>query len=180
MSEQSFSYHQMSTLGEALRIAEEVTSDYFKFSSGQWGRHPYDVRLRKTWQHLPVPCNVFAMLDKVNRAGEILCPRAKGKDFYLILLQDERILSAVCRDERLKLLPLMVYIFTHELIHIVRFGNFVQRFELGQEAKEEEETKVHELTYDILRQVPVKDLGYVLESYEGHRTCELGLTVLNN
>ncbi len=180
MSERSFSYHQMATLAEALQIAEEVTSDHFKFSSGQWKRHPYDVRLRDTWQHLPVPCNVFAVLDKVNRAGEILCPRAKGKDFYFILLQDERILSAISRDERLELLPLMLYIFTHELIHIVRFSNFLQRFEVSQEVREQEERKVHGLAYDILRRVPIKDLGYVLQSYEGHRICKLGLSVLNN
>ena len=180
MTQRFFSYSEMATLGEALRIAEEVTSDYYKISPGQWKRHPYDVKLWATWQHLTIPYDVFAVLDKGQRKDDILWPRAKGRDFYFILLRDEKILSALARDERLNLLPLMLYIFTHELIHIVRFSKFMQRFEVSQEAKEEEEEKVHGLTYEVLRRVPVENLSYVLESYEGHRVCRIGAGTLNN
>ncbi|HDM09335.1 MAG: hypothetical protein DRH15_04455 [Deltaproteobacteria bacterium] len=175
MEQWSFSHHEMVTLSEALQIAEEVTSDYYKFSSRQWRRHPYDVKPRATWHHLSAPNHVFAVLNKGLTTDEFMWPRSKGRDFYFILLHDEKILSAIARDEKLNLLPLMLYVFTHELIHIVRFSNFIQRFEVNKEAREEEEKRVHGLTYEVLRRVPIKDLRYVLEAYETHRVCKLGL-----
>lgn len=176
----SFSHQEMATVSEALWIAEEIISDYYKFSSGQWRRHPYDVKPKAAWQHFAVPQDVFAILNKGLNAGELLWPRVRGKDYYFILLEDEKILSAIAGDRRLRLLPLMLYIFTHELIHIVRFSSFIQRFDVAAEVKEEEEKRVHELTYRILRKVPIRDLDYVLGCYEGHRVCRVGLGAQTN
>ena len=39
-----FRKEDMLTVSEALDIAEDRTGDYFKFSSGQWKRHRYDVK----------------------------------------------------------------------------------------------------------------------------------------
>ena len=165
-------------MGEALRIAEEVTSDYYKFSSEQWKRHPYDVKTKAFGGGIASTPEAFAILNKGQRVDEILWPRAKGKDFYFIFVQDDQVLSALQRDDRLSLFPLMLYVFTHELIHIVRFSRFVQRFEVGGEQREEEERRVHGITYDVLNKIPIRDLSYVLESYEDHRICKLGPDIL--
>jgi len=177
MPGRSFSYQEMATINEALRIAEDVTSEYYKFSSGQWRRHPFDVRTKATWGGLAPPKPVFAVLDKGVWAEEGLWPRIRGRDCYFILLEDEKILAAIGRDKRLNLLALMLYVFTHELIHIVRFSNFAQRFDVTGQLKEQEERLVHGITYDVLRGVPMKSLTYVLESYENHRVCNWGLEV---
>ena len=89
--------------------------------------------------------------------------------------QDHEILKALKRDRELCLLPLLVYVFTHELVHIVRFCNFLQRFEVTGREKEKEERIVHDTTYKILRRVSMPDLDYVLDSYEGHRVCEMAV-----
>ncbi|HDG98569.1 MAG TPA: hypothetical protein ENG73_10460 [Desulfobacterales bacterium] len=180
MPTRSFSHQEMATLGEALHIAEEVTSEYYKFSSAQWRRHPYDVKTRAAWGGLSSCHPVFAVLNRGVWADEIVWPRAKARDYYFILLEDEKILSAIARDEKLGLLPLMLYVFTHELIHIVRFSNFVQRFDVTEEIREEEEKRVHRITYDVLRKIPMKSLGYVLDSYEDHRVCKWGPRSLVN
>jgi len=174
MPTRSFSHQEMVTLAEALRIAEEVTSDYYKFSSGQWRRRPYDVKTKVEWGGLSCGDPVFAVLNKGVQRDEILWPRAKARDYYFILLEDDKILSAVARDDKVGLLPLMLYVFTHELIHIVRFSSFIQRYDVTAELREEEERRVHQITYEVLRKIPMKSLCYVLDSYKDHRMCKWG------
>jgi hypothetical protein len=48
-------------------------------------------------------------------------------------------LEALDRDRELGMVPLLVYVFTHELVHIVRFCNFSQRFEFHMKEREKEE-----------------------------------------
>jgi len=35
---------ELSTVSEALDVAEDKTGNFFKFSFGQWKRHRYDIR----------------------------------------------------------------------------------------------------------------------------------------
>lgn len=168
-----FKREDMLTLSEALDIAEDSTGDYFKFSSGQWKRHLYDV---KTVSQLSgergIP-DFFALLTKgKNRKVEIE-PSSRHRDFYFIWLKDQQILKALKRDRELSLLPLLVYVFTHELVHIVRFCNFSQRFEVSTKDREKEERVVHAMTFEILKELSLPRLDYILNAYETHRVCEM-------
>jgi hypothetical protein len=163
-------------MSEALDIAEDRTGDFYKFSLGQWKRHRYDIKTQVTLSDEERVESAFALLNKcssVNIKSEF---KTEKKDFYYICLQDNQILKAVKRDKDLRLLPLLVYIFTHELVHIVRFCNFFQRFEISDQVKEEEEKIVHTTTYDILKNLSLPKLDYVLESYQYHRICDLVVT----
>jgi hypothetical protein len=82
-------------------------------------------------------------------------------------------LKALNRDSDLGLLPLLVYVFTHELVHIVRFCNFSQRFEVSTKDREKEERLVHATTYEILKELSLPRLDYILNSYETHRVCDM-------
>ncbi|HIC85583.1 MAG TPA: hypothetical protein EYP06_04720 [Desulfobacterales bacterium] len=171
MDFKAFDYEQLLTLGNALHIAEEVTADFFKFSTAQWRRHPFDVKTLRSLTKEEIRGDVFAMLHRGLLGGERYIPTIRKKDYYLICLQDHHILEAVSRDKAIGLLPLLVYIFTHELVHIVRFGSFLQRFDVRGSKREEEEQRVHNITYEILKGVSLNKLDCVLDAYYGHRIC---------
>ncbi len=173
MTELAFQDKNLETVSDALDIAEDKTGDYYKLSFGQWKRHHYDVKTLSALSDDEITSYAFALLNKCLRVTDRVEPKARTQDFYFICLQDHRILQAMRRDKDLKLLPLLVYILTHELVHIVRFCNFSQRFEVSGKGKENEERVVHSTTYSILKDLSLPDLEYILESYKGHRICEL-------
>ena len=172
MIDAPFKREDLLTVSEALDIAEDRTGDYFKFSSGQWRRHRYDVRTLSQLASDEVIADVFALLRKSNKQKKRVEPSSRHRDFYFICLQDHRILKALKRDRDLGLLPLLVYVFTHELVHIVRFCNFSQRFEVSTKDREKEERIVHAMTFEILKELSLPRLDYILNSYETHRVCD--------
>jgi hypothetical protein len=169
MSYLAFEDKSMDTVSEALEIAEDKTGNYYRFSIGQWKRHKYDVKTLMSLADDEITSYAFALLNKYSRVIEGDESRTKRQDFYFICLQDHRILSALRRDKELTLIPLLVYIFTHELVHIVRFCNFFQRFEVSGRDREKEEKLVHATTYDILKTSSLPKMDYILESYKWHR-----------
>ena len=175
MSLSLFKRENMLTASDALHIAEDKIGDFFKFSSGQWKKHPFFVRTLADLSEGQIVPDAFALLEKRSPKSRSFDYREKDRDHYFICLQDHQILKALKRDRELSLLPLLVYVFTHELVHIVRFCNFLQRFEVRGRGREHEERIVHDATYKILRHLSVPDLDYVLDSYEGHRVCALSL-----
>lgn len=173
---QSFEGKDMNSVHEALAVAEDKTGDFYKFSVGQWQRHHYDVKtLSSLGSHEIVP-DTFAILSKGSRSTNGYESKTKKRDYYFICLQDHHILKALRRDRELRLLPLLVYIFTHELVHVVRFCNFLQRFEISDKDKEKEERIVHETTFGILQDLALPKLDYILESYEDHRIYSLAMS----
>jgi hypothetical protein len=170
-----FNSRHISVLADALGIAEDRTGDFFKFSLGQWKRHRYDVKTLSDLQENQIVHGVFALLEKGFEDISKFVPRRAERDFYTICLQDHHILGALNRDKELDLLSLLVYVFTHELVHIVRFCNFSQRFETKGKEKEREERIVHATTYEILKDLSLHKMEYVLQSYEKHRICDLAV-----
>ena len=168
----AFEEKNIESVSEALDIAEDRTGDYYKFSLCQWKRHHYDVKTLMSLAEDEISSYAFALLNKYSRVIEDYELNPKTRDFYFICLQDHRILDAVKRDNNLTLLPLLVYIFTHELVHIVRFCNFFQRFDISGQGKEKEERLVHTTTYEILRDSSLPKMDYILESYKQHRLCD--------
>jgi hypothetical protein len=168
----SFQDESLAAVGEALEIAEDKTGDFYKFSIDQWKKHRYDVKTLESLADNEISSYGFALLNKYSRVGNLLESKMNDSDFYLICLQDHHIIDALRRDKNLKLLSLLVYIFTHELVHIVRFCNFFQRFEVSGMGKEREERLVHEITYKILQRICLPSMDYILESYSRHRLGE--------
>lgn len=167
MGVQYFNKNQLSILGEAVDIAEDMTSNYYRLSLSQWKRHPFDVKTLSSLFGEDIKDNVFALLKKYiaadNREVEL---QHKKREFYIICLQDHQILKALLRDKDLKLLPLLTYILTHELVHIVRMCNFQVRFDTQEEhSRLKEERIVHQTTFEILKELSLPNLTYILGSY---------------
>ncbi len=175
MTDLAFKDDNIDTISEALLIAEDKIGDYYKFSSRQWRRHQYDVKTLANLEEDEITSFAFALLSKRSRVIEGFDSSTKKRDFYYICLQDHLILNALQRDKKLTLLPLLVYIFTHELVHIVRFCNFLQRYEITGKNRECEEGLVHETTFDILKRTSLGNMDYILNSYKQHRPCNLAV-----
>jgi hypothetical protein len=163
-----FNKNQLSILGEAIEIAEDMTSNYFRLSLSQWQSHPFEV---KTFSNLNLDIikdDAFALLKRYEKEnGEKQGQQNKIRQFYIIFLQDNQILKAIQRDRKLKLLPLLAYIITHELVHIVRFCKFQVMFDTQQKDKRIKEEKiVHKTTNEILRGLSLPNLPYILGSYK--------------
>ena len=169
----TFKKENVATIGEALDIAEDITASFYKFSTGQWKRHIYEVKTLRSLKDDEISEYAFALLNKGSRIGSGYESKTRIRDFYFICLQDHHIIRALDRDGDLKLLPLLIYVFTHELIHIVRFCNFYQRFEVVGENKEKEEKIVHNETYKILKSLSLPKMDYILKAYEGHRSFDM-------
>ena len=168
-----FKKNDLTVASDALEIAEDATGDFYKFSLGQWKRHRYDVKTRSSLETEEMSSSALAVLFKSMRMVDGFDSRTKDRDFYFICLQDHSILEVLERDRYLTLLPLLVYVFTHELIHIVRFCNFHQMFDISEKKRFREEEIVHETTFEILKDFSLPNLNHVLDSYQDHRMCEI-------
>jgi hypothetical protein len=172
----SFDNKEMLIVSDALEIAEETIGDFFKFSFGQWKRHRYDIRTLTHLEEIEIVRGAFASVEKGSRKAVDVDFSRQKKDFYFICLQDHHILEALDRDKQLGMVPLLVYVFTHELVHIVRFCNFSQRFEVSdKKEREKEERIVQATTYEILKNLTLHKLDYILQSYENKRVCNYAL-----
>ncbi|OQY47125.1 MAG: hypothetical protein B6240_06285 [Desulfobacteraceae bacterium 4572_87] len=169
----SFKKNDLAVVSDALEIAEDATGNFYKFSLGQWKRHRYDVKTRSSLKMEGMNTSALAVLFKGMQMVDDFSPKTKGRDFYFICLQDHSILEVLKRDRSLALFPLLIYVFTHELVHIVRFCNFYQRFDVSEKNRSREEEIVHKTTFEILKDFSLPNLNYVLDSYRDHRMCEI-------
>jgi len=161
-----FQGSQKPIIQEAVFIAEEATSDFFKLSPSQWRRARYDVLTLEHLRQEEISPSALAQLAKYTcrLPGREL--KSAQFDLYRICLQDHNILRTLDREQRLALLPLLIYIVTHELVHIIRFSNFQQLFDIDAEARQAEEERVHALTRQVLRPYRCPDLEEIAAHYE--------------
>jgi hypothetical protein len=75
----------------------------------------------------------------------------------------------MAREPKLPLLPLLIYVITHELVHIIRFYRFDQNYEASEKTRAAEEILVHKLTFEMLKAIKLNDLSTVLDYYSKHR-----------
>jgi hypothetical protein len=161
-----FDAEHLEVLKEALSISEDLTNDYFFLSSGHWTKNPFDVRTLKEVQPWEHPGSALAHLV---RYGRCLTEKLSGRDsatFYRICLHDHNILVRTGEGRKTALLPFLLYVFTHELVHIARFGRF-DCHPLSDD-RQEEEKRVHKVTRDILVPIRVPGLDRVLDQFREH------------
>jgi hypothetical protein len=156
------------TLAEqALSLSEDVISDHYHLTMSSWKVYRYDVRTLRELAPEEVVPEVFAQVVRYTR------PDPSGwqgiGDFYRICLQDHNILAALRREPDLAVYPLLVYVFTHELVHIVRFYKFVQFFDADETERQAEEVRVHQITHELLKPVKIREMSRVIEFYSIHR-----------
>lgn len=115
-----FSPPQRSMVIAAMGEAEERTTGYYCIPPFRWQRYSFDLLTRadNEWQSLPE--SVFASVQCLQRIA-----RGQSLDFYRIQLNDQSILTAAQRENLIDLYPFLVYILTHEIVHVVRLTNIL-------------------------------------------------------
>lgn len=152
-------------VNESVAMAEELVSEHYKMSASEWLRPKFDVKTRVDLSSGEIVTGPFAQVVRYEGQPQEASLGSSSYDFYKICLQDHEILGTLAKFTELKLLPFTLYILTHELIHIVRFSKFLQSFNAKPEERMAEESRVHELTHDILRPVRIDGLAEVFKFY---------------
>jgi hypothetical protein len=164
-----FNADQIITVNSAVEMAEEMVSNFYKMSASQWLRPKYDVKTLIDLNPEEILDEPFAQIIRYQGQKKDTSLGSSAYDFYKICLQDHCILMTLDSTHGLKLFPFTLYIVTHELIHIVRFSKFLQSFDASPVEKITEETRVHEDTHQILKNVQVSGISTVLEFYNQWR-----------
>ncbi len=167
---EKYSPDQIVIVNNSVAMAEELVSNHYKMSASEWLRPKYDVKTLADLRPEEIVDGPFAQIIRYEGHRKDKLLGSSTYDFYKICLQDHNILSVTQRSHGIKLLPFTLYIITHELIHIVRFSKFLQRFDASPEEKMAEETRVHEKTHEILADVRLSGLAEVLQFY--NNWCE--------
>jgi hypothetical protein len=168
MNYQYFQEKHQQPLRDALVVAEEMTSDYFKLTSRHWLRARYDILTLSHLREGEISPHALALVAKYTGCLPGYTLKSASFDFYRVCLQDHNILKALAERPQLQLFPLLCYIMTHELVHIIRFSLFEARFEAEGEEKLAEEARVHRLTWNILAPLNFLDLGPIRQFYEDY------------
>jgi len=164
-----FTDTQIREVNNAVSMAEELVSNYYKMSASQWLRPKFDVKTLAELAPEETVDGPFAQIIRYEGKRQDSSLGSSAYDFYKICLQDQAILAILESQPEIHLSPFVLYIITHELIHIVRFSRFLQNFNASPDEKMVEEARVHHLTHDILLPERITGMSPVLAFYERWR-----------
>ena len=156
---------ELKVVNNAVAMAEELVSNHYKMSASQWLGPRYDVKTLAELSSEEIVDGPFAQIIRYKGRRRNTSLGSASYDFYKICLQDHTIQSTVDNSPGIELFPFSLYIITHELIHIVRFSKFLQRFEASAQERMAEEKRVHQRTHEILKPIQISGLQKVLEFY---------------
>ena len=144
-----FSSPQRDMVFKALNEAEERTTDYYCIPPFRWEQLHYDLLTREDQGWEPLPDPMLARVRLLQRTDI-----EKPFNFYRIELNDHSILSAAERENLLhtsNLYPFLVYILTHEMVHLVRLSTILDdRAGAAIPCNETEEHRVQDISHRIL------------------------------
>lgn len=169
--QECFNAEEKFRVTKAFLCAEGLTGAFFDIEPGEWFARRYDVRTLFQLESHEIRAIAFAHLCKYTAPEEGGKDPLTGPHFYRVCLQDNRILDAVERGSSfIKLVPLMLYIATHELVHILRFEMGESDFDMPAEARAKEEKRVDAITRNILSPGADRELNLVLDCFgNGYR-----------
>ncbi len=150
-------------LAETSALAEEIVFEHYAPSPRLLKRLQYETLFFKgVW---PFPGEALAVLLRTENSSP---QNPSSREAYLILFPYGRSLPF----GRGFLPALMLYIFTHELIHMIRFARYEAAYEMPPEKKLQEERWVHRKTRELLGPLHFipglpETLAYFDRHYEG-------------
>lgn len=161
---QGFKKAQLRRVAKLIGIARELTGEYFNLGSEEARSVPCEIRTLTSLDEQEI-CEEGVLAD-IARYQYVDQRFGRKRDLYRVNLQDHNILKSLGRgDEQVQFSPLLLYILTHELVHVIRFVKFLTPFHLISSHREEEERRVHDLTHRILSRIPIRGMARVLDEY---------------
>ena len=164
-----FNSEEIQAVTDSTAMAEELVSNHYKMSASQWLHPMYDVKTLAELEPGEIVHGPFAQIIRYEGKKQDTVLGSSAYDFYKICIQDHSILSTIRQNPEISLFPFTLYIITHELVHIVRFGKFLQNFTATHQETMIEEKRVHDTTHDILRNVQIPGISEVFGFYEKWR-----------
>ena len=157
-----FEPSQIDRFAALLDRAEELVGDRFAVTSFRTPRYAYDVSTLAELSAEEVPrVPALAQIIRYGRPPAGRHTRQLGS-FHRICLHDARILE--CHDrEAVALDALLLVVFTHELIHLVRFTIPETTFHVSHSQRPAEEKEVDRLTRGLLLPYPDPDVARATE-----------------
>ena len=172
MQRRHFNNDEVQLVARAVSVSEELVSDHYKLSESQWLRNRFDV---KTGIQLTpderADKDVFAQVIRYRGVPSSGSGVPREFDLYMICLQDHAILKEVALNADVRIYPFLLYLFVHELVHIVRFGRFIQSFTMPMAERELEENIVHERTRQILASTHLTGVEKIIAQRWAIRHC---------
>ena len=159
---------ERSCVNGTFAYAERLTGKFYEIAPKPkaWLARRYDVRTLAQLEEHEVHETAIAHLCKYTAPQACDEAPLKGFHFYRVCLQDNRILDAIERGSSfIKLVPLLLYIATHELVHILRFERGESDFDMPVEERKREERKVDAITRSILSPRAGHELNLVLDCF---------------
>ncbi len=166
---ETFNTDQIVIVNNGVAMSEELVSNFYKMSASQWLGRRYDIKTLADLSPDETIHGPFAQIIRYQGHRQNASLGSAAYDFYKICLQDHAILAAISQSPGIKLLPFSLYIVTHELIHIVRFSKFLQGFDASQNEIATEESRVHDITHEMIGPVSIPGLADVLKFYDRWR-----------
>ncbi len=161
-----FSQKDLSVLAAAVEQAEELVGEHFGVPCFGPDRYVYEVATLKDLTENERAEGVFAHLVFYVRKRPGPAHERRPHWFYRVCLQDDTILAAVRRAEgAFELFDLLLFVMTHELVHVVRFERFERHFDVLPGARQEEERIVDSLTAAILGKLHRRQLQHICSLY---------------
>jgi hypothetical protein len=143
----TFSTPQRNLVLQALDEAEGRTAGYYCIPPFRWEQLRYDLLTQADHGWEPMPDPALARVRRLRRVNA-----RSPFDFYRIELSDRSILEAAKRENLIQdIYPFLLYILTHEMIHMVRLSSILDD---GSETlppnEESEEQRVQSISRRIL------------------------------
>jgi hypothetical protein len=164
-----FNSEQLAIINRAVEAAEDLVSNHYKMSASQWLHRRYDIKTAAELSPNEIVYGPYAQIIRYEGSRKDRKLGSTTYDLYKICLQDHAILDTLGSLQTLQLFPFVLYIVVHELIHIVRFSNFIQFFDATTEERMAEEKRVHAITHQMLENVSVSGMDAVLAFYSEWR-----------
>lgn len=160
-----FGRKQLRLLARLLRLARELTGEHFHLGQAEALALPVEVRTLADLREFEIHSG--EVLAYIARYGYQDPRFGRSRDLYQVNLQDHNILERLTQDaDGVDFSSLLLYVLTHELIHVIRFVKFLAPFHQSDTDRLAEEQRVHQLTRALLSKVPMEGLDKVLHKYE--------------
>jgi hypothetical protein len=149
-----FSSEDLQLVRGAGAEAQRLVTGYYAIAPREWALMRYEVRTQVELEPTELNDSVLAHMVCYEYTRRVGCEILERGDLYRICLQDNRILSTLTQTAELDLSRLLIYVLTHELVHVVRFGQRLQRLDLPADERPREEQSVEMITERILGYAP--------------------------
>jgi hypothetical protein len=158
-----FSPAERELVHRAMHEAEERTARYYCFPPHRWQDLRFDLLTRRDREWQPLPPPVLARLQRLVKLGAI---PGRSYDFYRIQLNDPAILDVFHRrDFDAELYPFLVYILTHEMVHLVRLSSILEEEAPAAESPAAEEERVDRISRQILCSAPRMEIDPIISKF---------------